>query len=357
MAAPHDDRTAEEVADALATALPRHGFWEWPAVVGVSGGADSVALLTALVAVVRRGREPCRLIAAHAHHGLRPEADGDLEFVEQLASRLGVEFVSVRLDVGAAGGGGGEGLEARARRLRYDWLGRVAHQQGARHVLVAHTADDQAETILHRVLRGTGIAGLSGMRPARRLVDGVALLRPLLGVRRATLRRFLVARGQAWREDDSNADIRFARAFLRSEVIPRVEQGPWPAATEALLRLGQQSALVAGALESAVVVLVDRHVQRLPDGSLHLDAVALARLDGHLLAECFATLWRREAWPQRDMTAGHYRQLVSLLRAAERTQQAAVCFPGGVRAVVASAGRELQLIRRESIDPGGGAGG
>jgi tRNA(Ile)-lysidine synthase len=251
--------------------------------------------------------------------------------------------------LGGATGNGGEGLEARARRLRYGWLGRLAHERGARHLLVAHTADDQAETVLHRALRGTGVAGLSGMKSARRFIDGVALLRPLLGVRRRELRRFLVDRGRSWREDASNADPRFARALLRHEVLPRVEAGAWPAATEALVRLGQQAGLVSAALDSAAGYLLDRHARRLADGAVSLDAAALAHLDPHLLAGVFVALWRQEGWPERDMTAAHYARLVALLAAAERRQAAAICLPGGVRGSVSSSGR-IELC--PAVSPG-----
>lgn len=335
---PHD-RSDQDLAETLAAALPQQGFWEWPAVVGVSGGADSVALLVTLAALASRRGASGRILVAHAHHGLRPEADDDLRFVEALAADLGVEVVTERLGLEGATGNGGEGLEARARRLRYGWLGRIAHERGARHLLVAHTADDQAETVLHRALRGTGVAGLSGMKSARRFIDGVALLRPFLGIRRARLRRFLVERGLSWREDASNADPRFSRAFLRHEVLPRLEAGAWPAATEALVRLGQQAGLVSAALDSAAGVLLDHHSRRSVDGVVSLDAAALARLDPHLLAGVFVTLWRQEGWPERDMTAAHYARLVALFAAAERREAAAICLPGGVRGSVTSSGR------------------
>jgi len=338
----------DDLPETLAAALPKQGLWDWPLLVGVSGGADSVALLVALVSLASRRGARGRILVAHAHHGLRPEADDDLRFVVALAAdlgveiateRLGVEVATERLGLGGATGNGGEGLEARARRLRYGWLGRTAHERGARHLLVAHTADDQAETILHRALRGTGVAGLSGMKSARQFIDGVALLRPLLRVRRSELRRFLVERGRSWREDASNADPRFARAFLRHEVLPRVEAGAWPAATEALVRLGQQAGLVSAALDSAAGYLLDRHARRLADGVVSLDAAALAGLDPLLLAGVFGALWRQEGWPERDMTAAHYARLVALLTAAERRETAAICLPGGVRGSVIPSGR------------------
>jgi len=337
-----DRRHGDTVLEAVSGALPRSGFWEWPAVVAVSGGADSMALLLALAAVAPGGKRP-RLLVAHADHGLRPEAAADRAFVEAAAERLGLPVRAVRLPVAAGDGVRGEGIEARARRMRYDWLGRAAHEEGARHVLVGHTGDDQAETILHRILRGTGVAGLSGMKPARRLVDGVSLLRPLLGVRRGDLRAFLDARGQSWREDATNADPRFARSFLRAEILPRVEAHAWPGATGALRRLGARAAEVSSAIASAAAHLLDRHSTREPDGGVVLDAGSLGTLDRHLLAEICAELWRREGWPCRDMTSRHYLEVAGMIARAggSGSGPTVVCLPGGVRA--RTSGMEIRI--------------
>ncbi len=312
---------------ALAAGLPATHDWTFPSLVGVSGGADSVALLLGLERLTPSAGGGRPLVVAHADHGLRPESAADSAFVAKLATDLGMRFVSRRLAV--ARSGGGEGLEARARRLRYAFLAEAAHEVGARHVLVAHTADDQAETILHRILRGTGVAGLAGMRKCRSLADGVALVRPLLDVPREATRAFLVTLGQAWREDASNADLGRARNFIRHELLPRCTSGPYPAATAAILRLGGQAASVAAALASAAEQLLDRHAERHADGRLIIRTRDLAGLERSLLVEVAVALWRREGWPLRDMTAGHYVAVAALLAG----EQAAgpVDLPGPVR--------------------------
>jgi len=196
----------ESFLAALAAGMSPSGLSGFPVVVAVSGGADSVALLAGLV---RLGIP--RLVVAHAEHDIRTEASADREFVGRLAERFGLPWVWRPLAVRGRGNeAGGEGLEARARRLRYAFLADVAKEAGARHVLVAHTADDQAETILHRILRGTGLTGLAGMRRARELCDGVALVRPLLDVSRDAGRAFLRAASEHWQEDSSNADTTHA---------------------------------------------------------------------------------------------------------------------------------------------------
>jgi tRNA(Ile)-lysidine synthase len=321
----------ESFLAALAAGMPASGPGGFPIVVAVSGGADSVAML---VGLVRLGIP--RLVVAHAEHDLRDEASADREFVGQLAMGFGLSWVWQPLAVQTRGDeAGGEGLEARARRLRYAFLADVAKDAGARHVLVAHTADDQAETILHRILRGTGLTGLAGMRRARELCDGVALVRPLLDVSREAGRAFLCATHERWREDASNADTTHARNFLRHEVLPRCVAGAYPAAPAAIARLGSQAAAVAAAITSAAEHLLTMYAPRQSDGSVLLRTRELAGLDPHLVAEVFVALWRREGWPQRDMTAGHYAALAGLVakrlhQSHDAMPQRPSQFPGGV---------------------------
>jgi tRNA(Ile)-lysidine synthase len=284
-----------------------------------------------------RGRAGATLIVAHAEYDLRPEASADRDFVTALAKRLMVRCDTRRLQVCGSGHPGGEGVEARARRMRYRFFEDVARSVGGRHVAVAHTADDQAETILHRVLRGTGPAGLAGMPAARQLCDGVSLVRPLLGMRRAAVRGWLAEHGDVWCEDASNDDIRHSRNFLRHEILSRCSAGPYPEASAALVRLGGQVGHLSRALQSAADHLLDTHARRQADGTIILPIRPLAMLDPFLLAELFTALWRREGWPQRDMTAAHYERLAALV-AADAAVPTATDFPGGVRVAPASPG-------------------
>lgn len=339
----------ETLLGALAAAVPPV-FWSAPAIVAVSGGADSVALVVGLHALAAR-RERSRLVVVHAEHDLRESAVEDRMFVARLAARLGLPMRWRRLAVRDDVEGRREGVEARARRMRYDFLSETAFEEGARHVVVGHTADDQAETILHRVLRGTGPAGLAGMSVARELCAGVSLIRPLLAVGRSDVREFLRAEAEDWREDESNADVRFARNFLRHEVLARCALGPYPAATPALSRLGRQAGQLAAALRSAADHLLDAHVRRRVDGTIELQTRPLAGLDPYLLAELFAALWEREGWPRRDMTAAHFERLATLVRAADRMAAGITDYPGGVR-VTASIPGHLDMRPPAVSGPG-----
>jgi len=332
---------AEGFLAALAAGLPPHGFWSARAVVAVSGGADSVALLLGLHSLASEQVAQPRLLVAHARHDLREEAAADADFVANLAARLDIPCVVRDLRVRQPNGVRGEGIEGRARRLRQDFFSEVAGDHGARFVVVAHTADDQAETILHRSLRGTGLAGLAGMASSRELRDGVALLRPLLAVPRSVVRAYLNSCEQPWREDATNTDVRYARNFLRHEILPRCESGPYPAAAASLVRLGSQAAVAAASLRSAAEHLLDAHSQRYADGTIVLQTQKLARLDRHLLAEIFVALWHREGWAQRDMTARHYLQLAAMTVSSADTAKpppSALDLPAGLRARVVSSG-------------------
>jgi tRNA(Ile)-lysidine synthase len=178
--------------------------------VGVSGGGDSVALACLLV---EAGVDVAIL---HVDHGLRPASSADAAFVEGLAATLGVRFSSARVPVAAVAGRRGWNVEDAARRLRREALHRLARGEGADVIALAHTVDDQAETVLLQALRGA--AYLHGM-PARR----GRIVRPLLGVSRNELRAWLDRRRQPWREDPTNEDLERARAWVRHALLPRME--------------------------------------------------------------------------------------------------------------------------------------
>lgn len=197
--------------------------------VALSGGADSVALADAL-ALLRRPRG-FRLVAAHLDHALRPGSAADAAFCARLCEGLGVPLRTGRADVRSRAGREGGGLEQAARRERYAFLRRIAREEQAAAVAVAHTRDDQAETLLLHLLRGAGTSGLGGMRARRG-----AIVRPMLAVSRAEVLAHLRERGLDWREDPSNADLVHRRNRVRHELLPYLESRYNPAARVALAR-------------------------------------------------------------------------------------------------------------------------
>ena len=195
--------------------------------VGLSGGADSVALVRALA---ERSKELGLVLhAAHLHHGLRgEEADEDLVFARALAAGLGLTFHEARVETereaqaDRASGKAAETIEEAARRLRYGWFRQLMASGEVEAVATAHTRDDQAETVLAKFLRGAWTEGLSGIHPVIEFPEG-RILRPLLGTTRPEVEAYLGALNQSWREDSSNRHLTFTRNRIRHELLPLLE--------------------------------------------------------------------------------------------------------------------------------------
>jgi tRNA(Ile)-lysidine synthase len=195
--------------------------------VGLSGGADSVALVRALAA--RASELGLVLHAAHLHHGLRgADADTDLGFCRTLAGELGLPFHEARVDTetearaNPLSGKSTETMEEAARRLRYSWFRDLLSKTPLDAIATAHTLDDQAETVLAKLLRGAWTEGLGGISPALQFPEGL-ILRPLLQTTRAEVEAYLNAIGQSWREDSTNRHLTFTRNRIRHELLPLLE--------------------------------------------------------------------------------------------------------------------------------------
>ena len=204
---------------ALTTSMFRPGM---RVAVACSGGADSVALLRTLIA--RKEELGLVLSVAHMHHAIRgEEADADAAFVAALAERFELQFHLSLTDAPARARENRETLEEAARNLRYAWFRQLMAEGQADAVVTAHTLDDQAETVLHRFLRGAWTEGLAGIHPVVNVDRGV-ILRPFLAVRRAEIEGFLHAIGQPWQEDSSNQDTAFTRNRLRHQLLPELAE-------------------------------------------------------------------------------------------------------------------------------------
>jgi tRNA(Ile)-lysidine synthase len=296
----------------LAASWPPESWQDVTVVVAVSGGADSIALLRAMAALKTAGRG--RLIVAHFNHRLRPEADADARFVVELAERLHLPRELGEGCVAKTAAAAGDGLEAAARNERYAFLQSTAEPLGARYVVTAHTADDQAETILHRILRGTGIAGLAGMRRARPLGPAVTLIRPLLDVRRAEVLPYLAERHQPFRDDATNLDPRFTRNRIRHNLLPQLAADYNPDVVAAVLRLGQTALDAQQFIDSAARELARQFVRTngFPRDCVMVDCAALSRVNRHLLREMFIAIWRDRGWPQQSMGFAEWDALATM---------------------------------------------
>jgi tRNA(Ile)-lysidine synthase len=207
-----DHCSVATVRAALARTVPPGAL----ALVAVSGGPDSTALLY----LATQARPDLRLVAGHVRHGLRDDAQ-DAEIAAGHAAALGLAFLHrfVNVDAGAP-----EGLEAAARTARYEALGDMAREAGARFLLVGHTADDQAETVVLNLARGSGLRGVGGIPEVRAAGDGITVVRPLLGLERAVVRAVCAQRGLRVADDPTNADVGRRRARARHETLPLLAQ-------------------------------------------------------------------------------------------------------------------------------------
>jgi tRNA(Ile)-lysidine synthase len=292
-----------------------------PLVVAVSGGADSTALLLLLTDLAPQlGLD---LHVAHFDHRLRPrESAKDAQFVADLAQSRGATIRIGRAEQPPKS-------EDDARELRYAFLRRAAGEVGATRIATGHTRDDQAETVLLHATRGSGLAGLAGMRPLR---DDI--VRPLLAIGRADTEAVCREAKIEPRTDRSNTDLKYARNRIRRKVLPELERIN-PQARAALARLADAA---AGAADAARIA-----AERSLEGATTAGGIALDRLDAGVRDDALAIAWIRATG--RTLTAKHRAALAAL--ASSRDGSAALDLPGG-RAI-----REYTVLRIEtgSADP------
>ncbi len=288
-------------------------------IVGVSGGPDSTLLLHALKSLSDRDKLRWSVHAAHLHHGLRgQEADEDVVFVAALAEKLGVPFHSERADIRAEVERAGGSTEEVARTRRYEFLERVALQTGSDLIAVAHHADDNAETVLHRICRGTGLRGLGGIRDVRpvRADSRIRVVRPFLTQRRATIEALCREKGLALRTDSTNRSPEFTRGRIRHAAMPMLAELLNPNVAEALLRLAEQARLLGDYLEDAGERTFESLVVNSGPGELVLNTRALLAkqriIQAEVVRRAISVLLGRE----QDVNFGH---VESILRLAEDT--------------------------------------
>ncbi len=320
------------------------GEWlEGGVVLAVSGGADSMALLR-LAAVLASERLE-RVAVAHFDHRLRPDSTADAEFVVAACGALGFGCrVGVWADPPAIDRGG---MEAAARRARYLFLAQAAAECGFRSVATAHTADDQAETILHRVLRGTGLRGLAGIRPARPLSPEITLVRPLLEVRRSELVEYLTTIGQPFRTDPTNLDRRRTRNRLRHELLPLLSEQFNPQAGAALARLGALAGEAQDAFDELAARLLARSLTTRAEERVEIDVSAWGSEPRYLAQVALQRLWVEQRWPEQGMNTWHWRRLVRL---AQSAAPGGLSLPGAITAFRRRNELVLQISRSHAAD-------
>ncbi|HSV27834.1 MAG TPA: tRNA lysidine(34) synthetase TilS [Sedimentisphaerales bacterium] len=297
--------------------------------LAVSGGADSMAMLHALCSLRAEGLINARLAVGHVNHHLRGQAsDEDESFVLEEASRLGVEAVSAGVDVQGHAARRRLSIETAARDLRRQALSEMALRLGCKVIATAHHKDDNAETIMHRLLRGTGYRGLAGIWPKREFDSGLTYIRPLLAVSRRQILDYLSGRKLRWRQDASNEKAEHTRNFIRHSLLPYMLLDGSGVLVDELGLLAEASLRYYNRIcQEADRACENLVMARGPDG-MELDRSAFiacsSAVQVEIVQRCLAEAGRGE----RDMTAWHYRSLIEM--AASSTGKRKLSLPGGI---------------------------
>jgi tRNA(Ile)-lysidine synthase len=315
----------------------------WPrnarVMVAVSGGADSVALLHALRAL--RADWDLQLSVAHLDHGLREASARDARFVEELAAAWGLPAAIERRPVAQRCAQQGWSLEEGARRIRYQFLLEAARRHSASRVALAHTADDQAETVLMRLIRGTGLLGLGAIPAARALEVGLWVVRPLLETWRSEILDYTARHGLAYREDATNADPRFVRNRIRHELLPLLERRYNPNIKGALAHLAEQSRGDYAYLEEAAGRQWKRAAKVRQLQGIELSIPVLRRQPLALQRQLWRQAIQRLKGDARRLEFRHWLEMERLL--TERPDGTRLDLPGGIQMVRE---RERLICRR-----------
>jgi tRNA(Ile)-lysidine synthase len=289
--------------------------------VAVSGGADSVALLCGLLEL--RSSLNLTVRAAHLNHCLRgADSNDDAAWVSRLCERRETPCDVESVRVGPLAEQRGRGIEETAREARYEFLRQVAERHHCAVIAVAHTADDQAETVLHHILRGTGLTGLRGMEWSRSLAGpaeascSLRVIRPMLSIWRTDVEEFLADIGQDFRDDRTNQDVSLTRNRLRH-------------VREHLCQLAEQAAGCEEALTIAADALLDTALLDHSEAVARLRCDELAKHSRPLIREVLVRLWQRQKWPSLAMTFRHWDDLAQSVRAPAGS---VTQLPGGITA-------------------------
>ena len=313
--------------------------------VALSGGPDSVCLLQVLEEL--RPKFSLNLYVAHFNHKLRPEAVEDEEFAEKTAARKGLGFISSSADVRSYAAEEKLSIEDAARRLRYEFLLRSAKTIGAEKVAVGHNADDQAETILMRLIRGSGPHGLAGIPPVRRLggAEGPQIIRPLLEVWRSDIMRYLRAHKLQYRIDETNESPEYLRNRIRLQLLPSLENEYNPQIKQRLAGAASALAIENDFMETEAQILAGKIVVEKKPGWVVFNAALLDTFHSALRKRVFLALTRL-AKPDAPMLEGlHYSGADSVMSSG----RGRLDLPGRLRLEVSEgAGLISEISRRRS---------
>jgi len=324
------------------SAMRQYPIGDFTVLVAVSGGADSVFLLRALRDWQEKQTGVGRLIVAHVNHGLRGSASqADEQFVRELCQSLRVPLLVRK--VGGSGGREkgdseilgdceshrGQGLESLLRTQRYAAFQQVAEEQGARYVFTGHHRNDQVETVLFRIFRGTGIDGPRGIPATRKLTPALSVVRPMLDISKQEILDQLARYNQDFRMDDSNADDRVTRNQIRHSILPLVRDSFGNDIDQAIAGLRERSIRLGQTLQELSKPILDQHFRSHP-GSIEVLGDNLDHWHPELILIACRHAWLQAGFPTQDMTDKKWTQLVEVLCCSSSPKTVAPMFPGKV---------------------------
>lgn len=298
--------------------------------LAVSGGRDSMALLSG-VARLRKAVEIPAIVVAHLNHGLRnEEGRRDAELVNVTCNSIGVPVVISECTPGQLERASRGSVEEAARIARYQFLQATAEEQGTPVIATAHYAADQAETVLHNILRGTGLRGLRGIPERRRLNESVELIRPMLNIADSAIAEFVEHHGIQFATDASNVDTRFTRNRIRHSLLPQLQRDFNTRVSEVLIGLAAQTQELLESLDVIAEALLTEAVLEQTQVFCRLNAHRLQQQTESIVRHALTVLWTQQNWPRRGMNRDHWNRLTAMV--FEKSSPPSIDFPGGVHA-------------------------
>ena len=310
--------------------IRRHGLFAGAGriLLAISGGADSIALLHVLLALKAQGRIEADLVCAHINHQLRgPASDADEQFAVAQAGLLGLPMVTQAVEVRAHARRQRLSLETAARQLRLSSLVEIARRRECTWISTGHQKNDNAETVLQRLLRGTGFRGLAGIRPLRPF-DHLRLASPLLCATRAEIVQYLKKRALPWREDATNVDVAYTRNYIRHRLLPLLQQEAHGPLVEELSELATSARRLYVRIEREAEEVWSSLAQSAAGGVI-LDAAGLASLPEPVAIELIR-MAVVSLGGDSDWASPHYKSVLQLARKSMGGKRTAL--PSGLAA-------------------------
>ena len=283
------------------------------------------------------------LTVAHLNHGLRDDCSTeDQKFVEESSGRLGISCIAEKLPSDWLSGRQGGSIEASAREERYRFLIQVAEKKDCGAVVTAHHQSDQAETVLHNLLRGSGIRGLRGIPKNRQLAEHIVCLRPMIRVSRRQIDNFISTTGIKFRKDATNEDRRFLRNRIRNELLPLIHREFNQQASQHLTALAEQADELLSFADSAAEDIIRRSVLETGADVLRLQRDVLCSTPEPILRHTMTVLWAQAGLPRANMNRQHWKRLVQAVRTGDPP---GLTLPGRIQVTVTD-----HIIRLTRLD-------